>query len=36
MKIINFVTGFIIGTLFGWKIVNWILPKIIDWIGGII
>ncbi len=31
---LKFIAGFLIGTLFGWKILNWLIPKIINFIGG--
>ena len=31
---LKFVIGFVIGTLFGWQILNWLIPIILNKIGG--
>jgi|TARA_R100000093_G_scaffold34741_1_gene18359 hypothetical protein len=36
MSLLSFVGGFIVGTLFGWKILNWLAPKILELISGVI
>ncbi len=31
---LRFIAGFFIGTLFGWTILSWLVPKIINLMGG--
>lgn len=31
---LKFILGFVIGTLFGWKLLSWIVPIILNKLGG--
>jgi len=34
MSIIGFILGFVVGTLFGWQILSWLVPIILAKISG--